>query len=165
MKLFFYDVDIDYVNYLKNKEISKRGYTKVPDIQYGREKKMICGVVLEINGFKYYVPVSSYKIKQKNNILIVLNDDSFNKVKGSLRFNYMFPVPDELVQMRDFSKENPGRAEFLRRQWVYCNSIASDIYDIAKKTYDDVTNNKDEALKTNACDFKILEEALVNYCK
>lgn len=165
MQLFFYDVDADYVKYLKKEETSKRGFTKVPNIEYENEKKMICGVVLEINSFKYYVPVSSYKIKQNNNILIVLEDDDFNKVKGSLRFNYMFPVPDELVKVRDFSKENHQRAEFLRRQWVFCNSILDEIYDMAKKTYDDVVNNKDTILKNNACDFKILESALANYKK
>lgn len=63
---------------------------------------MVCGVVLEINGYKYYVPVSSYKKKQPNNLLIRLEDDSFNQVKGSLRFNYMFPVADQYITKRDF---------------------------------------------------------------
>jgi protein AbiQ len=88
---------------------------------------MVCGVVLEINNCKYYVPVSSYKTKQANNLLIRLDDDKFNPVKGSLRFNYMFPVADKYIFKRDFTKEKPGRAEFLRRQWVYCNSIEDDI--------------------------------------
>ena len=68
MNLFFYDVDIDYVKYLKAVETEKRSFTRVPDIEYKNERKMICGVVLEINGFKYYVPVSSYKKKQPNNL-------------------------------------------------------------------------------------------------
>ena len=83
MDLLFYDVDTDYVKYLKATEIAKRGFTRVPDIEYKNERKMVCGVVLEINGFKYYVPVSSYKKKQKNNLLIRLEDDDFNKTKGS----------------------------------------------------------------------------------
>ena len=100
--------------------MAKRGFTRVPDIEYQNEKKMVCGVVLEISGFKYYVPISSYKIKQNNNLLIRLDDDKFNPVKGSLRFNYMFPVDDRYISKRDFSKEESSRREFLRRQWVFC---------------------------------------------
>lgn len=68
MELFFYDVDADYVKYLKATEKAKRGFTRVPDVEYENERKMVCGVVLEMNGYKYYVPVSSYKKKQPNNL-------------------------------------------------------------------------------------------------
>lgn len=92
MNLFFYDVDTNYVKYLKAAETAKRGFSRVPDIIYQNERKMVCGVVLEINECQYYVPISSYKKKQPNNILIYLEDDHFNQIKGSLRFNFMFPV-------------------------------------------------------------------------
>ena len=85
MKLLFYDVDPDYVTYLKNIEKNKRGFTRVPNVIYNNERKMVCGIVLEIAEYKYYVPISSYKKQQNNNILIKLNDDKYNQVKGSLR--------------------------------------------------------------------------------
>lgn len=34
MNLFFYDVDVEYVKYLKEAEVSSRGFTRVPDINY-----------------------------------------------------------------------------------------------------------------------------------
>ncbi|MBD5526517.1 MAG: type III toxin-antitoxin system ToxN/AbiQ family toxin [Lachnospiraceae bacterium] len=163
MNLFFYDVDVDYVRYLKTSEITNRGFTRVPDIEYQNEKKMVCGVVMEINSFKYYVPISSYKTKQDNNLLIQLNDDKFNPIKGSLRFNYMFPVDDKYITRRDFSKETPSRREFLRRQWVYCNSIESDIRKMAEDTYNTVIAGIDQGLVKSSCDFKLLEEAAKNY--
>ena len=163
MELFFYDVDTDYVKYLKDTEIAKRDFTRVPDIEYQNERKMVCGVVLEINGFKYYVPISSYKKKQPNNLLIRLEDDSFNQVKGSLRFNYMFPVDDPYITRRDFNKESPGRKEFLRRQWVFCNSIVNDIKQMAEDTYNSVVSGTDASLKIASCDFKLLEAAAKNY--
>lgn len=163
MNLFFYYVDADYIKYLKAVETSKRGFTRVPDVIYKNEMKMLCGVVLEINGFKYYVPVSSYKKKQKNNILICLDDDKFNPVKGSLRFNYMFPVADQHISQRDFSLENPNRAEFLRRQWIYCNTIEEDIKKMAKDTYDSVVSGTDKELSNASCDFRLLEEASQKY--
>lgn len=166
MDLFFYDVDPEYVKYLKQKEIEKRGFTRVPDVEYKNERKMVCGIVLEINDYKYYVPVSSYKKKQSNNILIKLEDDAYNQVKGSLRFNYMFPIADEFVTKRDFSQsKNEGRKEFLRRQWVYCNSIADDIREMALDTYNSVIEGNDRALLNASCDFKLLEEASKVYVK
>lgn len=163
MNLFFYTVDTDYVQYLKSAEIRKRGFTRVPDIEYQNEKKMLCGVVLEINGYKYYVPVSSYKQHQNNNILIRLDDDKYNPIKGSLRFNYMFPVDDKHIVKRDFSEETPNRAEFLRRQWLYCNTIEKDIKKMAKNTYDSVIAGTDKMLVKSSCDFKLLEEVAKNY--
>lgn len=163
MDLFFYDVDTDYIKYLKATEKAKRGFTRVPDVEYKNERKMVCGVVLEINECKYYVPVSSYKKKQPNNLLIRLEDDSFNQVKGSLRFNYMFPVDDRYISRRDFNRETPGRKEFLRRQWVYCNSITRDIKQMAEDTYNGVISGKDSALMNASCDFKLLEDAAKKY--
>ena len=163
MNLFFYDVDTKYVNYLKAAEIAKRGFTRVPDIEYKNERKMVCGVVLEINDFKYYVPVSSYKIKQPNNILIRLDDDKFNPVKGSLRFNYMFPINDSCISKRDFSNEPPGRREFLRRQWIYCNSIETAIREMAENTYYSVISGNDISLLNASCDFKFLEKISKTY--
>ena len=166
MELFFYDGNPKYIDYLKKKETESRGFTRVPDIEYKNEKKMVCGIVLEINEHKYYVPISSYKKKQANNILITLKDDAYNQVKGSLRFNYMFPINDECVTRRDFSRsKNAGRKEFLRRQWVFCNSIAEDIKKMALDTYNSVNAGKDSRLINASCDFKLLEAAADKYEK
>lgn len=166
MNLYFYDVSSEYVNYLKAEEQKVRGFTRVPDVEYNNERKMVCGIVMQICNFKYYVPVSSYKIRQKNNILIELKDDKFNPVKGSLRFNYMFPVPDQCVTIRNFaSSVTKGRAEFLRRQWIYCNKIEADIKAMAQKTYKAVVNKTDAELVSASCDFALLESAMLNYCK
>lgn len=164
MELFFYDVDVEYVKYLKEKETKARGFTRVPDVEYQNERKMVCGIVLEVNGHKYYVPVSSYKKQQSNNILIKLEDDAYNQVKGSLRFNYMFPIADEYVTKRDFStSQNAGRKEFLRRQWVYCNTIAEDIKKKALDTYNEVVQGRDKGVVNASCDFKLLETASSEY--
>jgi len=165
MILSFYNVDKDYVKYLQKSEIEYRGFSKVPNMEYsaGHEDKLVCGIVLEMNDFKYYVPISSYKTQQKNNILVRLKD-KYNPIKGSLRFNYMFPISDEYVSMRDFSKEKTqNRKLFLHRQLVYCDSIRDDIYDKALETYNDVINGEDEDLVKNSCAFKLLEQKCEEY--
>lgn len=98
--LNFYTVDLKYVNYLKDIELKERGFSRVPNVEYGKERKekFLCGIVLIINDIDYYVPVSSFKEKRKNNFLIM--DKKGNPI-SSLRFNYMFPVPKELVKIRD----------------------------------------------------------------
>jgi hypothetical protein len=99
--LSFYDIDKDYVKYLQKEEMNERDFTKVPNIEYpGNLPKFTCGVVLDVHEYKYYVPVSSYKMQKPDNILINIESERYNKVKGSLRFNYMFPVPDECINER-----------------------------------------------------------------
>ena len=48
-KLNFYTVDLPYVTYLKNAELEKRGFSRVPNMDYGvqRKPKFLCGVVLQ----------------------------------------------------------------------------------------------------------------------
>ena len=87
-KLSFYDVDKEYIDYLKQEEIKQRGFTKVPNMEYENEQKFLCGIVLSINNINYYVPVTSYKKKKSESFLIIFDDDKYNKIKGSLRFNF-----------------------------------------------------------------------------
>ena len=75
----------------------------------------------------------------------------------------MFPVADQHITQRDFSLENPNRAEFLRRQWIYCNTIEEDIKKMAKDTYDSVVSGTDKELSNASCDFSLLEEASQKY--
>ena len=92
----FYRIDESYNKFLQEYEKAKRGITKVPNIRYSDRNKFSFGAVLEVNGIKYYVSVSSFSRKQEANILIrVLGDE--REIKGSLRFNYMVPVPDECI--------------------------------------------------------------------
>lgn len=60
-KLSVYDVDINYIDYLKTQEIKHRGYTNVPNTRYKNNRKFLCGIVLKVDGLEYYVPISSYK--------------------------------------------------------------------------------------------------------
>jgi protein AbiQ len=162
--LGFYDVDKEYVKYLKKVETDKRGFTCMPDVEYQGEQKFFCGVVLLVNGLKYYVPVSSYKVKQSENILIVVESDKYNKVKGSLRFNYMFPVPDDCISERIIKDEiNLSRRIFLNAQLKFCIDNAEQIHNQAKRTHTIITKKLNPGLLKNSCDFELLEEACYKY--
>ena len=85
--LSFYYVDKSYIDYLQKVETEARGFTHVPNMEYeNREKKFICGVVLQIQGIQYYVPVTSYTQQHDDNILIEVPKDAYKPIKGSLKF-------------------------------------------------------------------------------
>ncbi len=162
-KLDFYCVDNRYVQYLKNAEQEKRGFTRVPNMDYtnGCKPKFLCGVVLKMNGINYYSPVTSYKIQKTDNFLIL---DSNQKVVSSLRFNYMFPVPRELVSQRSIDQE-PDRAyrSLLSQELRYCIKNQKTIQCRAERTYRQVLLGKNPGLVVNSCDFLLLEQACLAY--
>lgn len=158
-KLNFYTVSLDYVSYLKKEEESRRGFSRVPNMDYGdkRKPKFLCGIVLQVNGMDYYVPVSSYKQKKPDNFLI---EDRNGRILASLRFNYMFPIPKGLAIERIISKE-PDLAyrALLSQKLRFCIKNQEQIQKLAARTYRRVILGKDPGLVKNSCDFVFLEEA------
>ena len=158
-KLNFYTVSLDYVSYLKKEEESRRGFSRVPNMDYGdkRKPKFLCGIVLQVNGMDYYVPVSSYKQKKPDNFLI---EDRNGRILASLRFNYMFPIPKGLAIERIISKE-PDLAyrALLSQELRFCIKNQEQIQKLAARTYRRVILGKDPGLVKNSCDFVFLEEA------
>lgn len=162
-KLNFYTVAPRYVEYLKNEETKKRGFSRVPDMVYSanHKPKFLCGIVLQINDIDYYVPVTSYKYQKPDNFLIKAAN---GKVTSSLRFNYMFPVPKQLISERIIATE-PDHAyrALLAQELQYCIKNQETIFHLANRTYRRVLLGKNLGLVVNSCDFKLLEQACSAY--
>ena len=162
-KLNFYIADLDYVKYLQEAEKQSRGFSRVPNMAYaqGRKQKFLCGVVLTVNEIDYYVPVTSYKEQKPDNFLIVADN---GKVVSSLRFNYMFPIPKNLIEVRVISDE-PDRAYrgLLAQELRYCIKNQAAIQRLAERTYRRVLLGKNVGLVVNSCDFKLLETKYHEY--
>ena len=62
--LNFYTVDQVYVDELQAIE------PKVPNVQYEKHNKFVCGILFRIHGFDYFAPVSSFTKQQKTNFII-----------------------------------------------------------------------------------------------
>lgn len=165
MKNVFYFVEEDYIEFLKEKEINHRGFTTVPNVVYNSREKFLYGAVLDVNGIKYLVPVSSYIKKQQDNLLIKVKNHGKEVAVGSLRFNYMIPVPQKLLHIFDFKKdiENQERKVLIEKEYRFCKSKLAIIQKRAKKTYERVINKVDENLNKNSCDFTLLEKAHDEY--
>lgn len=156
-------MDYQYVQYLQKAELEKRGFSHVPNMDYGKDRKdkFLCGIVLHINNTDYYVPVSSYKLQKPDNLLIHAQNGA---VTSSLRFNYMFPIPKEYIFPYDFNNLSNGTYKRLvMQEWNFCNAHREKIYALAERTYRRVLLGKDKGLVANSCDFLYLEQKCREY--
>lgn len=153
-KLKFYEVSSNYVDYLKLFE------PKIPNVDYTANNKFVCGVVLSINDINYFAPVSSFKKPQKTNIVIT-NSKGFSI--SSIRFCFMFPIPETEIDIKDFSKEEYKYKRLLMEELKFCNINKEEIRNKANYIYKRVNVGKDIMLVQNCCNFKLLEEKYLEY--
>ena len=89
----FYNIKDEYINYLKKYD------AKVADNKKG--KRPYVGVVLEIDGIKYYTPFTSPKEKHRK----MKNTKDFRKINqgiyGAINFNNMIPVVESALLLID----------------------------------------------------------------
>ena len=159
----FYRIDEKYNQFLQRYEKEKRGVTKVPNLKYADRDKFAFGAVMKVNGINYYVAVSSFDKKQEANILIRIPGDK-KEVKGSLRFNYMVPVPDDCIQkliIKDIKDEK--YRTLLNKEYQFCMDNTIRIQKKATKIYEMITTNRKQILTDNSCDFHILEAGYQEY--
>lgn len=160
MNLSFYDVDTEYVNYLRQYE------NKIPFMEYKERNKFLCGVVLTVHDINYFVPVSSNKNNYKSSFVIYDKDSYGNKVPlSSLRFSFMFPCPIENVAIKDINSETDIKYKSLtRKEYEYCNKHIDDIRKQAIKIYK-LALQKENRERYNLCNFQLLEEKYSEYLK
>ena len=118
---------------------------------------------MQVNGISYYVSVSSFDKKQEANILIRVPGDE-KEIKGSLRFNYMIPVPEECIERLIIKniKDEKYRV-LLNKEYRFCMDNAERIQKKANKIYEMVTTNRKQKLTDNSCAFRILEQGYREY--
>ena len=104
-RLRIYEINSNYIDYL-SKYQEHLYYNKD-----GTNKRKYIGVVLEINGFKYFAPLSSFKPKHKK----MKEGVDFIKIKdyAVLNLNNMIPVPDSACFLPDINSEKDPHYKFL----------------------------------------------------
>ena len=164
-------IDKDYVEYLKLFD------NKVQNIDYKDKLKPYIGIILNVNNFKYYVPITSAKakyIKQNNNLDIVYIKDNNQKLLGVLNLNNMIPVNDNEITLLNFTKLRKYRKfdnlneeykyiSFLSMEIVYIRLLSKVITHKAQKLYAEKTNNPHSKISQRTNDFKLLEEKCLEY--
>lgn len=148
----FYDVDKKYINVLQKVD------NQIPNFDYARNTKFVCGIVLNINNCDYFSPVSSFNQRQKTNVVIY----DKGRALSSIRFCFMFPAFQEVIQVKDFSKESSEYIDLLNAEIKFCNKNVELILKTAKETYK-IGTNKRHPLNYTCCDFLKLEEESQKY--
>lgn len=91
----WYVIHKEYINYLIQYD-PRVGY-----IEYGDKLKLYLGILLTVNSYNYYVPISSAKPKHRhmsNNLdFQKLQDEKNGLLYAVLNLNNMIPVPDSCV--------------------------------------------------------------------
>lgn len=77
----------------------------------------------------------------------------------------MIPVPKEInvMHLLKYDEKDVKYKNLISSEYRYINSNKKEIYIRANKMYKVVTNDKDNFLKTIACNFKLLEEKCLTY--
>lgn len=152
-KLKFYDVSKDYLQFLKTYD------NKVPNQDYKTNDKFFCGVVLNINNHKYFVPISSYTNSTATNFIIY----NKNTPIASLRFSFMIPVPNEALIYKDFSTLSDSKyTKLLDTELKFCRNNETAIKKLALKVYKFGTTPT-HPLNKVCCNFTKLETAAETY--
>jgi protein AbiQ len=152
----FYNIDTKYADYLRSKD------KQVPHIGYKTHNKFLCGVVLSINGFDYYAPISHDTHKQRTNLIIA---SKTGRALSSIKFCFMIPVIDNVISRMNFSeiKEiDPSYADLLYEEWDFCNKNEVIIMRKAIGVYN-IGCNKSHVLNYTCCDFSLLETICTQY--
>ncbi len=91
----WYIVDKKLVNYLHSID------SRVENIEYKERLKPYIGIVLEVEEFKYYVPISSKKEKyyKMKNSLDLYKIENSGKILGVLNLNNMIPIDDKFLNI------------------------------------------------------------------
>lgn len=100
-----YEVKSAYINYLSHYQKHIFSHTD------GKDNRKYIGIVFEINGIKYFAPLSSFKDKHKQ----MKEGIDFIKIKhyAVINLNNMIPVPNNQIITIDINKEENASYRYL----------------------------------------------------
>ena len=128
------------------------------------ERKYI-GIVLQINGFDYFAPLSSFKDKQR----LMKEGLDFIKIKdyAVINLNNMFPVPPSETKYVDIrSERDPHYRALLLAEYRYIKSVQEKIWKNAQNVYKIKIKDGEASSFAKRCnDFLLLEKACADYMK
>lgn len=157
--LNIYEIDPDYISYLsgfeehlfRNKKISQNFNRKY------------VGIVLSINGFDYFAPLSSFKEKHKR----LSETLDFIKIGqyAVINLNNMFPASIESCKQINFNEiQDLNYKNLLRNEYRIIRKKAALILNNANEVYRHKLINDGKSKLSQRCnDFKLLEEKLKEY--
>lgn len=166
MKLNLYCVSDKYIKYLM--QFDNRIYDNKEDSRTYKRKYV--GIVLTINGFNYYIPMSSPKKSDyvdyekkiiRNDAKTIIRIHNSGRLYGTLRISNMIPVPITELEPYILSDEKDLKyKQVILGELRYINNNSDKIVKYAKIVYNQKVKNIDVGYIKNTVDFKLLEEKL-----
>lgn len=166
MNFSFYQASADFCDFLRKSD------SCVPYTMDRKSTRPFVGILLEVQGYKYYAPLTSPKPKH----LRMKNQIDFMKINGgtwgSINFNNMIPIHNNSLKKIDMqhlpldTKADTDYKNLLSNQLSWCNSNKLAIINQATKLYNTIIQGKarPELLK-RCCNFKIDEQQYRVYCQ
>lgn len=177
LKYGFYTVDPDYLEYL-NKVDSEVYYNS----SYRNSIKPFIGVIVGIENYNYFIPVSSAKEKHKRwrnvsdehfiiyevidnsvsiegNIYKYYSDTEKMHILSILDIKKMIPVPTGYYEQVVFDELDDDRyKDLFEKEYAFCLSIKDKVLNKVQKIYN---NQKETGIVRRAnCNFEKLEDAM-----
>ena len=165
-----YSVTDEYVEWLR-KDYPNVYSNKIDSRTHTRK---YLGVVLQIEQYKYYVPMSSpkesdYQIAGENKVIkksivpiiriVVKNTDGVKELKGTLRISHMIPVPESELQLYDMENETDSTyKDLVQNEMIFIRKNRERIESNAKLLYKQkVANDTTAGYVKSALDYQALE--------
>ena len=174
MSYKFVIISDKYIEYLRKYE--KRVMSNKVDSRIYHRKYL--GIIEKLNGFNYFIPLSSPKQKDytqngkiKNDSLITIYMKDSKRLYGTLRFNNMIPVPESEIINYDLNDEGDLKYKlivfnelyFVRKNKDKIERTAKNLYE-AKKNQDNQPDGQKPLLEMTL-DFTKLEDLCLNFKK
>ena len=158
-KLFFYEIDNKYIDFLS--KFSEHLFHNAKITQKYTRKYI--GILFEINGLKYFAPLSSFKSKHKR----LSETVDFIKIgdMAVINLNNMFPVIDGVFTLKNPAEESDAQYKTLLNNEIrIIRQKEEQIIANAKTVYNHKMMNDGKSKLSQRCiDFKLLEEKCKKY--
>ncbi|MBR5127842.1 MAG: type III toxin-antitoxin system ToxN/AbiQ family toxin [Roseburia sp.] len=164
-----YSISDEYIHYLRRK--FPRVYSNKEDVRVHTRKYL--GVVIEINTYKYYIPLSSPKDKhdyivvngkktiRKDSIIVIRIVSGANdkrELKGTLQIGTMIPVPDDAIELYDVENETDHLyKDLVNEEIIFIRKHEKKIIKNAKILYSKRIAGEANKVVEKCLDFKQLE--------
>lgn len=171
MKLNLYSISDNYIKYLR--KFDDKIYDNKEEIRTHERKYL--GIVLTVNEFNYYIPMSSPKKSDyldfdkkiiRNDTKTIIRIHNNNRLYGTLRISNMIPVPITELEPYIISNEDDLKyREVILGELRYINNNSDRIVKYVKTVYNQKIRDIDVGYIKNTVDFKLLEEKLKEWNK
>lgn len=177
-ELKIYSVSDRYIDYLRANDI--RVYSNKDEHRVHTRKYV--GVVLSMNGYNYFIPMSSPKktdyqragehmVIKKSIIpiirIVVKNREGQKELKATLRVSHMIPVPESELEKYDLEKEIDTKyKDLVNDEIIFIRKNKEKIINNAKVIYKQkIKNDESAGYVKSALDFVNLENLCRDFCQ